>query len=517
MKQPFKQILAAVCASVAALAIATPGQPGTLDASWATLSLQGAGKLLTSFGSSNDVANALLLQPDGKVIQVGHCNASTNGSVLSVCIARFLPTGALDPGFNTTGQIKATYAAAPEFGPIGAALRSDGKLVVAGGCAPAAVPQFCLLRYTGSGALDSSFGTAGIAFGGAIGAGGVSPYRMALQPDGRIIAVGACQGATTYDFCVQRFTADGAIDTTFNSSATGSLVIDMNANFDYINAAVVQSDGRIVLAGGCGNGGVYLYCALRLLANGSIDTSFGQSGKLLATASGGAQAAAVQPDGKLLLAGQCAHTVGMFLKGDFCILRFNANGSVDSGFGAAGQVLTTVGNYGNMAHSIAVQPDGRIVVAGSCGNGGNNSAADICVQRFTAEGALDPTFNGTGYVVTPIGSGGFYFLYSPKPGVALYPDGRILVGSSCPGGSGDYDFCSVRYDGGPFGYRACSNDLDGDGRVLATTDALMLARIALGMTGSAVTGGISFPPEATRTSWSAVRDYLINQCGMSLP
>ena len=512
-----KQTIATVCASFAALAIATPGQPGTLDASWATLSAQGAGKLLTSFGNSNDVANALLLQPDGKVIQVGHCNASTNGSVLSVCIARFLPGGAPDTSFNATGQIKTTYAAAPEFGPVGAALRGDGKLVVAGRCAPAAVGQACLLRYTSSGALDSSFGNAGIALGGMIGSTGMSIYNMALQPDGKIIVVGTCQGTTTYDFCVQRFTADGAIDAGFNASATGSLVLDMNANFDYATSALVQSDGKIVIAGGCSNGGVYLYCVLRLLANGSIDSSFGQSGKLLATPSGGAQAVAVQPDGKLILAGQCAHTVGQFLKGDFCILRFNANGAVDSGFGSAGQVLTTVGNYGNMAYSIAVQPDGRIVVAGSCGNGGNNSAADICVQRFTPEGALDTTFNGTGYVITPIGSGGFYFLYSPKPAVALYVDGRIMVGSSCPGGSGDYDFCSVRYDGGPFGYRACSNDLDGDGRVLATTDALMLARVALGMTGGAVTAGISFPVEASRTSWTAVRDYLVNQCGMALP
>ena len=512
-----KQTIATVCASFAALAIATPGQPGTLDASWATLSAQGAGKLLTSFGNSNDVANALLLQPDGKVIQVGHCNASTNGSVLSVCIARFLPGGALDTSFNATGQIKTTYAAAPEFGPVGAALRGDGKLVVAGRCAPAAVGQACLLRYTSSGALDRSFGNAGIALGGMIGSTGMSIYNMALQPDGKIIVVGTCQGTTTYDFCVQRFTADGAIDAGFNASATGSLVLDMNANFDYATSALVQSDGKIVIAGGCSNGGVYLYCVLRLLANGSIDSSFGQSGKLLATPSGGAQAVAVQPDGKLILAGQCAHTVGQFLKGDFCILRFNANGAVDSGFGSAGQVLTTVGNYGNMAYSIAVQPDGRIVVAGSCGNGGNNSAADICVQRFTPEGALDTTFNGTGYVITPIGSGGFYFLYSPKPAVALYADGRIMVGSSCPGGSGDYDFCSVRYDGGPFGYRACSNDLDGDGRVLATTDALMLARVALGMTGGAVTAGISFPVEASRTSWTAVRDYLVNQCGMALP
>jgi hypothetical protein len=104
--------LATIALSVTTVmpAIATPGQPGTLDASWATLSPQGAGKLLTSFGNSNDVARTLLLQPDGKVIQVGLCNASTNGSVLSVCISRFLPSGALDPSFNGTGQVAAAYA-----------------------------------------------------------------------------------------------------------------------------------------------------------------------------------------------------------------------------------------------------------------------------------------------------------------------------------------------------------------------------------------------------------------------
>lgn len=291
----------------------------------------------------------------------------------------------------------------------------------------------------------------------------------------------------------------------------------MSGSFDWAKAALVQVDGKIVIAGSCRNGGVYNYCALRLLPNGSIDTAFGLSGKVIATATGGAEALALQADGKLLLAGQCAHTVGMFVKGDFCVLRLLANGAPDTGFGSAGQVLTTVGSYGNTAYSIAVQLDGRIVLAGSCGNGGNNSAADICVQRLTAEGALDTTFNNTGYVITPIGSGSFYFLYAPKPGVALYPDGRIMVGSSCPGGSGDYDFCSVRYDGGPFSYRACGNDLDGDGRLLATTDALMLTRIALGATGDAVINGILFPAEASRKTWPAIRDYLVTQCGMILP
>lgn len=497
-------------------ALATPGQPGTLDASWATLSAQGAGKLLTSFGNSNDVSQAMVVQPDGKVIQVGHCNASTNGSVLSVCIARFLANGTPDASFNSSGQIKATYSGATELGPVTAALRSDGKLIVAGRCVPASASAFCLLRFTGSGALDTSFGSGGFAHGGVFATGGQSASHVTLQPDGKIIVAGSCQGASTYDFCIQRFLPDGGVDTSFNN-ATGSIIVEMNGNADFANAVAVQSDGKIVVAGGCSNGGVYLYCAIRFLPGGAVDTGFGQSGKFIAAASGGAQALAVQADGKMLLGGQCSHTVGQFLKGDFCVLRISAGGVLDASFGTAGQVLTTVGNYGNSIDSIAVQADGRIVLAGRCGNGGNNSAADICLQRLLPEGALDTTFNGTGVVITPIGSGGFYFLYAPRTSVAVLPDGRIIAASSCPGGNGDYDFCSARYDGGPFGHRACTGDLDGDGRVLATTDALILSRVALGISGNAVVNGITFPAEATRNNWASIRDYLVNQCGMVVP
>jgi uncharacterized delta-60 repeat protein len=450
-------------------------------------------------------------------VQVGHCNASTNGSVLSVCIARFLPNGTPDSSFNGSGQIKATYSGATEFGPVAAALRSDGKLVVAGRCVPGNAGAFCLLRYTPNGALDSGFGNGGFAHGGVFATGGQSTTNMALQADGKIVVVGSCQGpgtSPTYDFCIQRFLPDGGIDTSFNNSASGSIVVDMNGNTDFANAVVVQSDGKIVVVGGCSNGGVYLYCAIRFLAGGGIDSSFGQSGRFIAAASGGAQAVALQPDGKLLLGGQCSHQVGQFTKGDFCVLRISASGALDASFGSNGQVLTTVGSYGNSISSIAVQADGRILLAGRCGNPGG---ADICVQRLLPEGALDSTFNGSGVVITPIGSGGYYFLYEPRASVALQPDGRIIVGSSCPGGNGDYDFCSVRYDGGPFGHRACTADLDGDGRVLATTDALIVARVALGMTGSAVISGIAFPAEASRTTWSSIRDYLVNQCGMSLP
>ncbi len=97
----------------------------------------------------------------------------------------------------------------------------------------------------------------------------------------------------------------------------------------------------------------------------------------------------------------------------------------------------------------------------------------------------------------------------------LLSDGKIVASGNC--GVGNLAvLCLARYDGGPFGYKNCSLDIDGDNRVLATTDSLIHARIALGITGNAVTSGISFPPTATRNTWPLIRDHLVTQCGMSL-
>ena len=123
---------------------------------------------------------------------------------------------------------------------------------------------------------------------------------------------------------------------------------------------------------------------------------------------------------------------------------------------------------------------------------------------------LDASFNGTGKVITQIGAGD-----DLASALALQPDGKIVAGGNCHNGT-DYDFCLARYQGGPFEARNCSLDIDGDNQVLATTDILISARVALGMSGNTVLNGITFAPHATRTTWPAIRDYLVTQCGMSI-
>ena len=172
-----------------------------------------------------------------------------------------------------------------------------------------------------------------------------------------------------------------------------------------------------------------------------------------------------------------------------------------------GKVTTPIGNSSDYATAVTLQPDGKVLLAGNCSNGANY---DFCAARYLPNGTLDSAWSGTGKVITPIGSSD-----DSARAMTLQPDGKVLLAGYCTNGA-TIGFCVARYDGGPFGYQNCKPDLDGDGSFLATTDALIYTRIALGITGPAVVNGITFPANATRNTWPLIRDYLVTQCGMSL-
>jgi uncharacterized delta-60 repeat protein len=167
-----------------------------------------------------------------------------------------------------------------------------------------------------------------------------------------------------------------------------------------------------------------------------------------------------------------------------------------------------LGSSASRATAIALQPDGKILLVGVCFSDGTN---DFCLARLHSDGTLDtgfdgPTGIGNGKFALPIGSSG-----DAPTAMSIQPDGRIVVSGSCPS-----NFCIARLNGGSYGAKNCSPDYDGDGKVLGSTDALILTRVALGMTGSAVVGGITFAPHASRQSWTSIRNYLVSQCGMSI-
>jgi uncharacterized delta-60 repeat protein len=264
-----------------------------------------------------------------------------------------------------------------------------------------------------------------------------------------------------------------------------------------------------VIAGNCQGASNFDFCAIRFNANGSLDASFSSDGKVIVDMGAAvdvANAIAIQPDGKIVLTGSCGNSPNA----QFCALRFNADGSLDTTFDGDGKVLTTVNSSADSAKALALQPDGKLILAGHCANSTN--LVDFCAIRYNPNGTLDTTFNGNGIVVTTVGVSSFDF----GNAMALAPDGKIVIAGECDGAT-NKDFCAIRYDGGPFGFRNCKFDLDGDNVVLSTTDLLIGTRIGQGMSGNAVLGGITFAPHAKRTTWPAIREYLVTQCQMSLP
>ncbi|MGQ0592156.1 MAG: hypothetical protein ACT4QB_05760 [Gammaproteobacteria bacterium] len=264
---------------------------GSLDTSF------GAGGVVRTDFGGGDGANALVLQPDGKLVAAGNRRSGTRVNVVSdLILARYHPDGSLDASFGAGGFVV-------ESGILGSALvlQPDGKLVAAGGGdAPGSGDQ--LFRFNPDGTLDTSFGD-----GGRMGLnfGGPSDLSaLVLQPDGKLVAAGAVDPFFSGDFLLARFNPDGSLDTSFG---TGGFVVTDFGRGSRANALVLQADGKLV-AGGQFVGGNFirqLFIVARYHPDGSLDTSFG--GGAVRTRFGGSltglQALALQADGKLVAAG----------------------------------------------------------------------------------------------------------------------------------------------------------------------------------------------------------------------
>ncbi len=272
----------------------------------------------------------------------------------------------------------------------------------------------------------------------------------------------------------------------------------------------LQPDGKLVIGGTCSNGSTREFCAVRYNSTGTLDSMWNVTGMVTFPVVTGidnyVSSIALQSDGKIMLGGLCASNPNT--NADFCSARLKSDGTLDFTWNGTGKVVTPISINSDAANTMALQPDGKILMGGYCTPPGLGT--NFCAVRYLINGALDTTWNGTGIVITPMG----LTIHSDVAyAIALQPDGKVLLAGFCING-GTTNFCVARYDAGPFGF--CTLDVDGDGLFLATTDALIITRIGLGMTGPAVTNGITFPLTATRTTWPLIRNYLITQCGMSL-
>ncbi|MCP4309551.1 MAG: hypothetical protein GY788_32675, partial [bacterium] len=242
---------------------------------------------------------------------------------------------------------------------------------------------------------------------------------------------------TDDDIALVRYNADGTADTSFGGG-DGIVTTAIGPGDDVAQSVTVQTDGKILVTGSSDNGADSDFTLIRYNADGTLDTSFGGTGIITTDITGpsdeGAESVAVQSDGKILVAG--THDNGS--DNVFALVRYNNDGTLDSSFGGGdGIVTTTFGLSSHVAHSIALQPDGKILVAGQ---GDDGTGPDFTLARYNTDGTLDISFGaGDGFVTTDaLGYEGGYSL-------DLQSDGRILVAGYTYSG-GYYQLMQVRYN-----------------------------------------------------------------------
>jgi uncharacterized delta-60 repeat protein len=396
--------------------------------------------VLTDFsGNSFEAAFALAIQSDGKIVAAGVSSLTANPDF---AVARYEPNGRLDRRFGAGGKVVTDFSGTGSTDVASAfAIDSDGKIVVAGYsyASGRADADFALARYNQDGTLDGTFNFTGKVLTDVSGAGSTdSVSGVAIDSNGRIVVAGISNATgTSYDFALARYNVDGTLDTTFNG--TGKVLTDFSqsGSADFAAAVVLQTDGKIVVAGLSDARGLgYDFALARYKTDGTLDGTFNGIGRVLTDFSGtggvdAVTAVAIDSNDKIVAAGYSSAS-GTF---DVALARYNHDGSLDVTFNETGKVLADLGSQ-DQANGVAIQADGKIVAAGQ--STASDGRADFAVSRYNVDGTLDVTFNSTGAVVTDVG--GFDVAYA----VAIQPDGKILT-SGYSDVSGTSDFAIARY------------------------------------------------------------------------
>jgi uncharacterized delta-60 repeat protein len=213
--------------------------------------------------------------------------------------------------------------------------------------------------------LDTTFGTGGVVTT-AIGPGNDGAFAIAVQPDGKIVAAGSAHSGNDYDFALARYTVSGTLDSSFGTG--GVVTTAIGPGDDGAHAVVIQEDGKIVAAGSAHSGSDWDFALARYTVSGTLDSSFGTSGVVttpIGTGDNFAPSVAIQPDGKIVAAGS-AHSGSDF---DFVLACYTVSGMLDTTFGTSGVVTTAIGPSDDEALAAAIQEDGKIVAAGYAHSG----------------------------------------------------------------------------------------------------------------------------------------------------
>ncbi len=392
---------------------AAPGDPDP--------SFSGDGRLTFNQGGDQGSISDVAIQKDGKIVMAGF--AQTPQGDPDIAVSRLNPDGSLDQGFGTGGTVLVNVS--PTDGPGGTrtqdvgnavALQPDGKIVVAGSSNSGSITLATVTRLKADGTLDTSFNRPGSPAGFARVRSGVA-NDVAVDASGRIVIAGTGTriGQTSTDSFVDRLNSDGTDDTTFGVGGDSGFLFDLGGD-DGISALALQPDGRVILAGATSANNSDAAVA-RVIPGTGLDPAFGAAGKLTygfgTGAADAAQGVVVEPGGKIDVGGygsvadnftltrltaggqpdpslngfstvfadfggsDTGNAIALLANGklvlggsdehDFALARFNPDGTPDATFGPGGKRTVSFPGTDSVAYAMAVQPDGRIVLAGSAG------------------------------------------------------------------------------------------------------------------------------------------------------
>jgi uncharacterized delta-60 repeat protein len=319
-----------------------------------------------------------------------------------------------DPTFNSSGHV-IRQATGDQDGES-VLVQPDGKILIAGAGDNGNDYDLLLTRYLPNGSVDVGFGANGsVAL--PIGTSDEVLYSVILQPDGKIIGAGAAIMPSDIDMIAIRLLSDGSLDSSFGGN--GTVIVDFGNGDDVAHGVVIQTDGKLVLGGFADDGNQLAFALARLLPNGNPDSTFSGNGK--STFAIGAiedvgESLALQSDGKILLGGTSEEGNDLC----FALARFLPDGSPDITFNGTGKSMTNLGMGNDEGRSLAVQSNGKIILAGITDNGTDN---DFALVSYLSTGKLDSSFNQTGILTVDLNGGDDYCT-----SVVFDQDGDILAG-----------------------------------------------------------------------------------------
>jgi uncharacterized delta-60 repeat protein len=345
-----------------ALARLTPA--GRLDPTFG-----GDGKVVTDLGG-NDYAFDVAIEADGGIVVAGERDGSRRDRV---AVARYLPNGTLDGSFGGDGVVLTTFGR--RFQSASAVgLMPDGRIVVAGFTSNGTTGRSAVARYRPDGSLDRTFGDDGRVTTD-LSPSGERFEDVAVLPGGAIVAAGHAESGLIPRFSAARYRVDGSLDDRFGRRGAGYTRIDVAGGSDIAHAVAVLPGGRLILAGYTSAGSRDEWAVVRLGPNGRLDEAFGGDGRVVSSFSEGYESAfgvAIQPNGKVLIVGR-VH--GPETREDLAVWRLKPRGGPDLAFGEAGLARIDVFGGADTARAAALQANGKLVVAGECVRSGDRRFA----------------------------------------------------------------------------------------------------------------------------------------------